>query len=152
MRQRLWLQWLAAGLSACIPAIACFPSQAAPPCLDIRQQTVFTFEGVLTHRVFPGPPNYEDTRRGDEPEPTYILQLDQPVCAKGDEFLDENSKIDTIHVFPDVQDRLIKKFWKNMRKMIGHRVTVEGNTAFGAHTGHHHAPLVLAITRITARK
>lgn len=34
--------------------------------------------------------------------------------------------------------------------MVGRRVRVEGKSAFGAHTGHHHAPLLLPITQITS--
>jgi hypothetical protein len=36
-----------------------------------------------------------------------------------------------------------------MRHLVGRKVRVEGASAFGAHTGHHHAPLLLPITAVT---
>jgi hypothetical protein len=56
---------------------------ASGPCLDIDQAQTIVFEGKLTHKIFPGPPNYEDVRRGDRPEPSYILQLQKPICVSG---------------------------------------------------------------------
>lgn len=48
------------------------------------------FEGLLSHHIFPGPPGYEDVRKGEQPEPAYIVTLSQSVCvrADGDEFLE----------------------------------------------------------------
>ena len=51
-------------------------------CLDLKQSQSFHFEGVLTYEVFPGPPNFEDVREGDKPEPTYILQLKKPIASR----------------------------------------------------------------------
>src|SRR6202040_3630539 len=35
-----------------------------------------------------------------------------------------------------------------LRKLVGSRVRVEGKSAFGPHTGHHHAPLLLPINSV----
>jgi hypothetical protein len=134
--------------AACV--IVCFPWHAAAACLDVRQGTGFVFEGVLAYRIFPGPPNYEDVRQGDRPEPAYILRLDQPVCATGDEFLDGNKKIDRVQIYPGKESSTSQNLPKEMRRMVGRRVSVEGKSPFGAHTAHHHAPLLLPIGRIAA--
>ena len=60
-------------------------SAANAACLDLKQTNVLSFEGTLNYRIFAGPPNYEDVRKGDTPEPTYILTLAEPICASGDE-------------------------------------------------------------------
>ena len=128
-------------------------SAAAQPlpgaCLDLKQSQPFRFEGVLTRRVFPGPPNYQDVRKGDKPEPTYILRLQKPICVSGDEFIDAQKKIDRIQIFPKDASNEAKLLWKELRKLVGKPVVVEGSEPFGAHTGHHHAPLLLPITKIS---
>ena len=63
-------------------------SAANAACLDLKQTNVLSFEGTLNYRMFAGPPNYEDVRKGDTPEPTYILTLAELICANGDEFVD----------------------------------------------------------------
>ena len=65
---------------------------ASDPCIDVKQTRTFSFEGVLAYKVFAGPPNYEDVRRGDTPEPTYILQLNRPICVSGDDFIFKDQK------------------------------------------------------------
>ena len=116
------------------------------PCMDVTQATV-SFTGVLTHKVFPGSPNFESVRKGDKPEPTYILQLRKRICVSGDKFIDKDREIDRIQVFPaEPEDKAI---WSELKKAIGRTVTVEGSGAFGEFNGHHHAPLLLPLTKIT---
>ena len=119
---------------------------AAWPCIDLKQSAPFRFEGVLTRQVFAGPPIPEDIRKGDKPEPTYILQLENPICASGDDFADPKKQIDRIQIFPNEENKVS---WKQLRKLVGKSVAVEGNSPFGAHTGHHHAALLLPITSVT---
>src|SRR5262245_58908661 len=121
----------------------------ADDCIDVGKGP-FSFQGTLTYRIFPGPPNYQDVRKGDAPEPTYVLALDVPVCGSGDAFLDPKAPFDRIQVSPagTVQDT--PTMLGDLRRLIGRRVVAEGVSAFGAHTGHHHAPLVLLVTRVAA--
>jgi len=117
-------------------------------CLDLKESQTISFEGVLTHKIFPGPPNYEDVRKGDKPEPTYILRLKKPICILGDEFINPKKQIDRVQVYPDA-DNNNKSLWNELRKLVDKIVVVEGNKPVGAHTGHHHAPLLLPITKVT---
>jgi hypothetical protein len=43
-------------------------AHASAACLDVRQTQPLAFKGSLSHPVFPGPPNYEDIKKGDKPE------------------------------------------------------------------------------------
>jgi hypothetical protein len=115
---------------------------ASGPCLDIDQAQTIVFEGKLTHKIFPGPPNYEDVRRGDRPEPSYILQLQKPICVSG-----IDGQIDRVQIFPQ-EDSDNRGLWATLKSLIGKQVVVSGTSAFGAETGHHHAPLLLPITEI----
>jgi hypothetical protein len=117
-------------------------------CIDLSQKGSISFSGVLWYRIFPGPPNYEDVRKGDTPEPAYILALEAPICATGDEFVDPGKPIDKIQIYPEETGGAGHGLWRDLRQLAGKRVAVEGRSAFGAHTGHHHAPLLLPITRI----
>ncbi|MBV1699772.1 MAG: DUF4431 domain-containing protein [Hyphomicrobiales bacterium] len=121
---------------------------AVDACVDLKRSERIRFEGVLTHKVFPGAPNYQDVRKGDKPEPAYILHLPKPICVAGDAFIGPDKQIDRIQIFPAYQadDRPL---WAALRASVGKSVVVEGTEPFGAHTGHHHAPLLLPATKIT---
>lgn len=123
-------------------------SAAWAACLDVTQTGKATFEGSLTFHIFGGPPYNGGVRLGDTPEPTYILKLDNTVCAMGDEFVDPNNAIDRIQIYPEFSTAENRELSNNLRRLVGKRVRVEGTSPFGAHTGHHHAPLLLPITRI----
>lgn len=131
------------GLTICINA------SAHAACIDLKQRDNLSFEGTLNYRIFPGPPNYEDVRKGDTPEPTYILKLEEPICATGDEFVDQNVKFDRIQIFPE-SGKAGQALWRDLRGLIGQRVVVAGTGAFGRHTGHHHAALMLPIASVSA--
>src|SRR5258707_7172 len=56
----------------------------AENCFDLSKPEATRLAGQLRFEIFPGPPNFEDVRAGDSPEPAYILTLVQKAC-----FLDE---------------------------------------------------------------
>ena len=117
-------------------------------CIDVTQSASVTFEGILTFHIFGGPPYNGGVRLGDTPEPTYILKLDNPVCAMGDEFVNPNKAIGEIQIYPESSAAENPELLNNLRRLVGKRVRVEGGSPFGAHTGHHHAPLLLPISLI----
>lgn len=108
---------------------------ARAACVDLSKQPAVTVTGQLTREIFPGPPNFEDVRRGDRPEPAFILRLDQPLCVTGDEFPSAGASVSRIHVV-DAERPLLAA-------LVGKPVSVTGTNFFGAHTGHHHAPVVM---------
>ncbi len=117
-------------------------------CLDLRSQAPVTFAGTLSFQIFGGPPYNGGVAKGDTPEPTYILKLDQPVCVQGDDFLEAGATIDRVQVYPDFDLGRTAAMLAKMRGLVGARVVVQGKSPFGAHTGHHHAPLMLPISTI----
>src|SRR5258707_13500190 len=121
------------GLTICINA------SANASCIDLKQTDTLSFEGTLNYRIFPGPPNYEDVRKGDTPEPTYILKLEEPICATGDEFVDQNVKFDRIQIFPE-SGKAGQALWREPRGPFGERELVEGTGAFVRHRGPRHVP------------
>ncbi len=126
------------------------PHPAAQPqslasCYDVNKSEPEKLVGRLDHVVFPGPPNYEDVRNGDMPEPTYILRLHRPICiTDGDDgFADPN------HSFTDVHVVAGKMKSSELRRFLGQNVEVSLYDQMGAQTGHHHAPLVAWVAGIS---
>jgi hypothetical protein len=102
-----------------------------------------TATGRLRLRTFAGPPNYESVAGGDAAERTFILELPRPACIDGGEFADPSERVVTVHLSSN--DAAIRA---RLRRAVGRRVTASGE-GFAAHTGHHHAPLVLLADRLT---
>lgn len=123
-------------------------SEARSECLNVTSSNPVTLQGTLTFQIFGGPPYNGGVTKGDTPEPTYILRLDQALCAQGDDFVEPNTKIDRVQVFPEYDARGASALFSKLRALVGARVRVEGKSPFGAHTGHHHAPLLLPISAI----
>jgi len=125
-------------------------AHAGAACLDVRQSQPLTFKGSLSRPVFPGPPNYEDVKKGDKPERAYIIKLDAPICATGDEFLDSSQTFDTVQLLVDDSANDSRALNASLTQLIGKRVEVTGKSGFGAQTGHHHAPLLVTLVKIAA--
>lgn len=132
-----------------LSTLICFnlgPARSA--CLDLEKENTLSFSGMLTFHIFGGPPYNGGVTKGDTPEPGYILKLDSPICVVGDEFVDPSDKIDRIQVYPESDQDKARAVAEGLRRLVGVHVRVEGKSPFGAHTGHHHAPLMLPITRV----
>jgi hypothetical protein len=123
------------------------PASAA--CIDLKDTRSFSFEGTLSFSIFAGPPNYDDVRKGDVPEPGYILKLDSPICVTGDEHFKPEDRVDRIQVYPADAGAAGRFLSRDLRRYVGKRVAVEGKSLFGKHTEHHHAPLLLALNEIS---
>ena len=78
----------------------------------------------------------------DRPETAYILRLPVATClsAKDPEFRVRHAR--TIHVFSSNE-----KMRAQIDRLVGKAVMVRGRP-FGAHTAHHHAPIVMEISEI----
>ncbi len=126
------------------------PGAGRDPCaIDIRKPETLKLSGKLTHKIFPGPPNYENIKKGDRPEPAYILALDAPVCASGisvgkDKPLVDTKPFSTIHLlFGDN-----KAIAKELKRLTGKRVIVQGENGDEAISGHHHAPFIMDVKEV----
>jgi hypothetical protein len=115
-------------------------------CTDLREDnSTAVITGVLTVQIFAGPPNYASVADGDIEEKALILELPRPMCADDGEFIRSTTQFDRVHVSSSIP-RLLDV----LNMAIGRNVTVQGE-AFGAHTGHHRAPLVLLADEVTVR-
>jgi hypothetical protein len=79
------------------------------------------------------------------PERPYILQLAGTACLDAKDADDAVKSTRTIHVFP-ANEALAPTF----RRLVGRTVVVRGNP-FAAETAHHHAPIVMQVTKIDAQ-
>jgi hypothetical protein len=79
------------------------------------------------------------------PERPYILQLQGTACLDAKDAEDRIKSTRTIHVYP-ANEALEPTF----RRLVGRTVVVRGNP-FPQMTAHHHAPIVMQVTKIDAQ-
>lgn len=122
------------------------PLGARAECFDISKSQPAALSGVLSARIFAGPPGYEDVDKGDTPEPGYVLKLPAPICLTGD-----NDFTDPAAMFDEVQLVARDSTARAMEALDGQVVDVRISDHIPAHTGHHHRPLVAWVDEIAAR-
>jgi hypothetical protein len=110
-------------------------STVSAQCLTANQDGQLA-DGVLSLGTF------EDAN--DRPEKAYILTLPGPTCLSGSDETDKVSSAGTIHIYSS--DEAIAQ---SLKQLVGKKVKVKGSP-FGAITAHHHAPIVMEITEISA--
>jgi hypothetical protein len=102
--------------------------------------------GTISRKTFPGPPNYESIRRGDEPETYWILHLARPICTTASADNDAESNV------TDIQLILAPKQYALYKKFIGGRARVRvTGKLLHAITGHHHTQVLLELTSMSGR-
>ena len=79
------------------------------------------------------------------PERPYILPLQAPACLAGDGEFDRVDSTTTVQIYSSNA-----KVLASIRALVGKSIRVVGNP-FGAHTAHHHAPIVMDIATIEAK-
>ena len=116
---------------------------ATSPCLNYEPEVV-ELKGKMKRIIFPGPPNYESVKAGDQPEPYYVLFLLKGVCVQGNPKDDINSETEK-----DIKSiQLMITDYKKSRPLLGKNVTVKGQLMH-AHTGHHHTPVLIQVESLT---
>ena len=75
-------------------------------------------------------------------EHAYILDLRKPACLEGTDDYDKIKSTNRIHVFS-----LERPLLDRLHRFVGKTVVVHGNP-FGEHTAHHHAPIVMRLSKI----
>jgi hypothetical protein len=109
------------------------PASAYAVCLQSGQATTI-IEGVLSEGTF--------TDANDQPEQAFILTPLMPTCLAGDDNIDESEKVGKIQIFSSNGQMA-----QSIKNFVGKDVFVQG-APFGAHTAHHHAPIVMDISGI----
>ena len=117
---------------------------ATATCLDYRDTV--ELRGTLQRETHPGPPNYESIAGGDAAETGFYLHLGRAICARSSRpDPDDASETEQDGVLL-VQLVLDSAGYARLGPQVGRNVTLRG-TIFSAHTGHHHAPLLLDVQR-----
>lgn len=110
--------------------------------------------GTLELQTFPGPPNYESIRDGDERERSFYLRLDAPVEVQakgahpGIENVQTERNVRVVQLAIDSED---DRLWSRFRKAgPGQRVKVEG-TLFHQFTGHHYSRVLISVSKMVVQ-
>lgn len=119
-------------LLAMAMTVAASASQAAE-CMHANEAGQIA-EGSLSQGTF------EDA--AGRPEQAFILALPVPICLTGSDEMDNVEEAETIHIYSFDEAIL-----QSIKRLVGRDVQVRG-TPFGAHTAHHHAPIVMDISEI----
>ena len=98
--------------------------------------------GILQIRVFFGPPNYGDNPNTDSRETQAVLFLTKAICTVKDEGSDDTNEANQFEL------TLVPNQKVRLSGLAGRSVIVSGKL-FGAHTGHHHTPLLLSLSSIS---
>jgi len=109
------------------------PASAYAGCLQAEQAKTI-IEGVVSERTF--------ADANDQPEQAFILTPLVATCLAGDENVDASEQVGEIQIFSS-NDQVAQ----NIKNLVGKDVFVQG-TPFGAHTAHHHAPIVMDVSGI----
>ena len=101
--------------------------------------------GILTRETFPGRPNYESVKAGDEPETFWILNLSQPIDVAikpglKDELNEPEKAVHRLQLIVDYEKVVPKK----LGFQAGKTVRVVG-TLSHAITGHHHTDVLIDV-------
>lgn len=110
--------------------------------------TVVELTGTIDLQTFPGPPNYDSVKNGDEIERHFYLKLDKPVDVlprkenQGVENAEEERNVKVVQLAVSEEDDLL---WSKFRKLgRGGRAKIRG-TFFHRFTGHHHSRVLLGV-------
>jgi hypothetical protein len=129
--------WLLVTYIAAVPAHA--------QCLSY-EPTAVALEGLLSTKIFYGPPNYGETPQQDAKEPQYLLSLEKPICTNRDpkspDLNEAESSVTVVELVAGTAE-----LRKALRSALGRKVLVNG-TLFHAQTAHHHTPVVLTLTQV----
>ncbi|MBN2317476.1 MAG: DUF4431 domain-containing protein [Acidobacteria bacterium] len=115
---------------------------AVAQCLEYEPNVV-NLSGTLIRETYPGPPDFENVSKGDEPETIWVLQLKDAVCVFASDEI--NVREDGVK---EVQLILKPEQYRQYRNLLGQQVQVTG-TLFRSHTGHHYKPLLLKTSDIS---
>ncbi|HIG68410.1 MAG TPA: DUF4431 domain-containing protein [Myxococcales bacterium] len=118
------------------------PTLASARCLKFEPVSVL-LKGVFVSKSLPGPPGYLSIAKGDFAERVLFLQLDEPICVKGNHESTFNSRTQT-----GVKElQLVVPLGQSM-KLIDQRVRVTG-TLFSAVMKGHRTKVLMTVKALT---
>lgn len=126
--------------------IACFAKDASGAgqkrgCLSY-EPTVVKLTGRVISHTYPGPPEYESIRKGDEPETYWLLALPRPVCVNRQAGRDGDPAQNNVRKIQLVFDT--EKAYVTYQHLLWKRVVATG-TLYGADNIHHKTRVLLSV-------
>ena len=116
---------------------------ASSPCLKYEPE-IIELRGKSKRVTFPGPPNYESVKEGDEPETYWLLYLPTPICVQGNPKDDLNSEDEN-----NVKElQLMIRDYKKYSHLLGKSVLVKGKLMH-SFSGHHNTPVLVQVQSLT---
>lgn len=110
------------------------------------EPAVVECRGKLRLVYFPGPPNYESTKDGDEREGVYILELEEPFdIAAAD---DPKKPLNDSEGWGKSVKRIQLISNGTLGRHVGKKVNVRGKL-FEAIFGHHHTSVLMEVLKVT---
>ena len=106
---------------------------------------IVNVSGKIKLETFPGIPNYESIKNGDEVETHFNLILDHPIDVLSDQKSNCDEPVNNVKVLQLVvmKDQQMVKLKKHG---VGTHVQIQG-TLFERFTGHHHSRVYLKLKR-----
>lgn len=110
-------------------------------CLSYETRNVQLI-GQIFRKSFPGPPNYQDIKKGDEEEIYWLIKTITPFCVNESEMM-FGDKVDNQFEAQLVMSSAFN-FYQMRRALLGQKVIVKG-TLFPQHTGHHKTRVLINV-------
>lgn len=107
-------------------------------CPDENQQVAL--QGTLIQQTFPGPPNYESVKDGDEALTYDYLKLDQPFDC---DLASENDAVPEVQIILQSKSQID---YPDLAPLLGKEVVLTGETMY-AQTGRHFTPVLLILEK-----
>ncbi len=108
------------------------------------QDRVVNLAGTVSRITFPGPPNYKNTKTGDEPETYWILYLDSAVDLMIETPDAQAAKETNVS---EIQLVLEPEQYSKYRTLLSRHVLATGILQ-GQHTGHHHTRVLMTVSKL----
>jgi hypothetical protein len=119
--------------------LAAQASGLAQKCLSYEPAEV-RLRGRVSRQTFPGPPNYENIKKGDKPETYWVLHLDTPICVAASADNDAESGVTDLQLILSPGE--LTRFKSFVRRRLSVRIVGRLSHAI---TGHHHTPVLLEV-------
>lgn len=113
------------------------------------EPTVIELSGILELRTYPGPPNYDSVKLGDEPERCYYLKLLKPIdvfpVLAEKSLINDAVEKDVNVIQLSLRNDSLSGHFKKIG--FGKKVKLKGSL-FHRHTGHHHTNVLMSVDDI----
>jgi hypothetical protein len=108
-----------------------------------ESKKICTLTGTLETQVYPGPPGYEDIKKGDAKEEGLYLRLDHPIIIHFKDWENKDApatkSISIVQLTGDFDERRVYKL-AGMKKRP--HVTIQGEI-FASFNAHHHTDFLM---------